>query len=1123
MKDADKFNATSRRILACTIAAALFAPGISMAVTGQQLADGTELTLAPGEYDTSDIGLATLYARNSGSITADGGVVVNTTGLQAYGAWTTGVGSSLVFNGGSISTSGQATHGVYNSFGGTVTLGADASGTGTTITTAANNAYGLFNTAANGPSSLSATNLTINTSGANGVGAYNTAGSMSLTDSSVLTTGAGSIGISTAGGGQTNLTNVNVVTQGNSSSHAASFDGSTGATQAQITGGSYSTFGNQSHGILVTMGADVVLANTTVQTSGTSSYGVMLDKDGSSVTFNNVKISTSGNQSWGIWLVTPNAVVKMDDVTVTTTGASATAIDNYAADVELTGGNIITTGAGSHGLYASLEYGNNTVINGTNVDVLTEGTGSLGAFARRGAGISLTNSRITTLGNSAIGFNVDAMSTGSLVNTPVQTSGTQAHGVYSAGNTTVQGGTVNTFGDQAYGVAVATTNLASPGQLSLDNVNVFTRGVSSYAAAIGAGGGSLSVNGGLLSSSQAAVFGIVSSGAATTDIQLTNGAAAVSDSGVLMNVVNPDNQVNLTLDRNVVAQGDIVFDPSLTGDGAAPAANVNVVLSNGSQWNGATQGVVNDLSLDGGSVWMMTGDSSVGQLVLNNSSIQFAPPSSGDYKTLTVNGDFSGSGGIISMNTLLNEGGPLSNQQTDRLLITGDVTTTGTTLLAVNPQGTGASAPVDNGGVVGPGDGISLVQVGGTSRADAFALSNGYVAVGPYQYKLYAFGPGQTDPVQNALPSGELNWDYRLAPKYVEDPGNGGDPGDGGTGKPDPEGGGTPINPPVIDPPVQDLVAQLPSYIVAPTALLTYGDTLIDTLHQRLGEIRNTGQVDSRGGELFVRYIGSQQRYASSQRAYGYDFDQQINAVQLGGSLISLTNDASSLRLGWALDKGVTRVTPRVYDSEDSSFGRYDAHGVSAWMTWQQNNGFYVDAVVGGERYQGTVNTAVRGAVANIRASGWTASVETGYPFAMGGGWWVEPQLQLKHQSLSFNPFQDVDNINTQIQVGGSTSTRAGVRFTKTDNPLFSPYGRVDLIHASGGHSKTTASNPAWGELGTGTFDGGRLGNTVRVGAGASSRLTPYLSLYGEADYLHATSDYGTRGWQANVGVRFEF
>jgi outer membrane autotransporter protein len=523
------------------------------------------------------------------------------------------------------------------------------------------------------------------------------------------------------------------------------------------------------------------------------------------------------------------------------------------------------------------------------------------------------------------------------------------------------------------------------------------------------------------------------------------------------------------------------------------------------------------LSLESGSLWTMTGDSAVGQLALSDSAIEFAPSQNGNYKTLAVNGDLSGAGGAIGMNTLLNEGGALGNQQTDRLLILGNVTTTGAVLLDVTPQGIGAATASHSDGTVSPSDGISLVQVAGSSRADAFALKNGYVAVGPWKYSLYAFGPGQTDPAQNALGSGALNWDYRLASAYVEEPINNPDtPTDPDQITPD----DVPPDVPVHARPA--LVPQMPSYIVAPTALLNYGDAMIDTLHQRLGEIRDVTPTDPHGGELFVRYVGSQQRYSSNLgfADYGFGFDQQINALQLGGSIVSWTTDTSILRAGWAFDKGTTRVTPNAPDG--ASTGRYDAHGVSAWLTWQQANGFYVDAVLGGEHYQGDVDTQARNsAVANLRAASWTASVETGYPFALGNGWSVEPQAQLKHQSLTFNNFTDADGLYTQINVAGLTTTRVGARLTKTDNARFSPYLLADFIRTTGGSSQIDTSSSAWDA--SGVFSGGRLGDSYRLGAGATSQLTSHLAIYGEANYLHSTDSYGLRGWQANMSLRFNF
>jgi hypothetical protein len=933
MKDTDKFNGISRRLLSCTIAAMLFAPAISVATSGQQVADGTALALSPDDYETD--AKPALYILNGGSITADGGVVVSTTGLSGYGAWVRGADSVLVFNGGGIVTSGQDGHGVYVTGGGAATIGSDAVGIGTTISTSGAGTYGLYNSGS--LSRIDATHLTISTAGRTAHAVRNANGTVNLTDVNLVTTGAQADGIYADTGSHTNLNNVNVTTQGQAA-HAAYFDGTRGGAEGYITGGSYSTSGFGAHGVYATAGAYVSVADATIQTSGAAAYGVMLDQPGSGIDLNNVAISTSGAQSFGLWLIGANDVVTAQNFSVLTTGDAATAFNNRGTDATLTNGVVATSGIASHALYASQEYGTNTAIHGTELNISTQGSGSIGAYARLGAGISLTDSRITTYGDNGSGVDVEKGSTISLTNTPVQTSGSSAYGVYSAGTATIREGSILTQGKQAFGVAIA-----NGGQASLSSVDVVTQGAGAYAAVFGTGGGRLAMNGGTLSAEQSDVFGILGSGVTTSDIQLFNGVQAIGGSGVLINVANPDNLVSLTMDRNVAAQGDIIFDPAITSGDVIPPANVTVALSNGSQWTGATEYAVSDLSLASGSLWTVTDNSSVGQLALNDSSIQFTPPASDGYKTLTVNGDFSGTGGAIGMNTLLNEGGPLSNQQTDRLLIQGNVTTTGTTVLDVTPQGTGASAPIDKNGAVDATDGISLVQVGGMSRADAFALRYGYVAVGPYQYKLYAFGPGQADASQNLLPSGELNWDYRLAPKYVEIPvggdgdgkgdGGGGDgdhggDGDGedhggGSGVPDPAGGGTPVNPPP-----RDLVAQLPSYIVAPTALFTYGDALIDTLHQRLGEIRDTSPSDPHGGELFVRYIGSQQRYASSHGAYGYDFDQQINAVQLGGSLLSLTNDASSLRIGWALDKGSTRVTPRVFDSEDASFGRYDAHGV---------------------------------------------------------------------------------------------------------------------------------------------------------------------------------------------------
>src|ERR1700754_720370 len=83
---------------------------------------------------------------------------------------------------------------------------------------------------------------------------------------------------------------------------------------------------------------------------------------------------------------------------------------------------------------------------------------------------------------------------------------------------------------------------------------------------------------------------------------------------------------------------------------------------------------------------------------------------------------------------------------------------------------------------------------------------------------------------------------------------------------------------------------------------------------------------------------------------YGYDFDQQVNALQLGASIVTLDHDNGSVRAGWAADRGTTRVTPKAVDGDSTA--TYRADGFSTWLTWQHGSGLWVDGVLGGTRYR---------------------------------------------------------------------------------------------------------------------------------------------------------------------------
>ncbi|MET0937486.1 MAG: autotransporter outer membrane beta-barrel domain-containing protein, partial [Luteibacter sp.] len=599
-------------------------------------------------------------------------------------------------------------------------------------------------------------------------------------------------------------------------------------------------------------------------------------------------------------------------------------------------------------------------------------------------------------------------------------------------------------------------------------------------------------------------------------IALNRGAQLIGGNGVAIEVQATNSAFatisNSAIVGDMVATGGGVLDVDLVDAGASVSGRMTAVRA---------------LTQAAGATWHVAGDSDVASYTTNGGTMGFLPTGDATHHTTTVHGDFGGTGGVIAMNSELNQGGALANQASDRLLIEGNVTTSGATEIVVTPTGAGALTDANRNGAVDANEGLSLVQVAGNSRADAFVLRGGYVAAGPWQYTLHAFGPGEVDAAQNALATGALNWDYRLGNRFVCEGGNECVEPE----RPDPEGPEPPVDPtvppvdpgvPPVDPGVppvgpgeegrESVVPQVPSYLSAPAALLTYGDMMNDGLHQRLGDIRQGDSHDPVGGEVFARVLGGQLRYTSnlSFERYGYDFDQQVNAIQLGGSLIALDGDYGTLRAGWALDHGTTRVTPKAADG--SSAAKYRASGTAAWVTWQDGNGLWVDGVLGATRYRGDIGTDLRGAdVARLRAHGWTVSVEAGLPIAIGDAWTVEPLLQVKHQSLTFRDFVDADDLDVRLGTARQTTTRIGAQVSRSVDPVFTPYARVDLSHTNNGQVAADVSSDAWDIASR--FASGRVGNTYRAALGATSQLGRHVQLYGEGYYQHFMGGYGMRGW----------
>lgn len=101
-----------------------------------------------------------------------------------------------------------------------------------------------------------------------------------------------------------------------------------------------------------------------------------------------------------------------------------------------------------------------------------------------------------------------------------------------------------------------------------------------------------------------------------------------------------------------------------------------------------------------GAIFTLNGD------LINMGTITSGSSSSTPGNTLYVDGDYTGNGGSLYLNTVLGD----DDSATDKLVITGDAS--GTTDLYINGIGDGAQTT----------NGIEVVDVGGVSTSDAFVL-----------------------------------------------------------------------------------------------------------------------------------------------------------------------------------------------------------------------------------------------------------------------------------------------------------------------------------------------------------------------------------------------------------------
>ncbi|KQV85631.1 hypothetical protein ASC87_08095 [Rhizobacter sp. Root1221] len=625
---------------------------------------------------------------------------------------------------------------------------------------------------------------------------------------------------------------------------------------------------------------------------GSGNQGVFAQGNSSLITLNGTVDLTMGSGaafSPGMRASAGAALVANGDVTIHVAGDSRS--DAIAADasaqVTLNGAlSLTTSGVQASGLKvtsaASINYNGQATfdvrgVNGSGIRAVTGGIANAGESSTTSINVTGVN-----------GAGVSSRDAGSQVNLAGTTridvgAATQANfpsgnlEPYAAGLLADAGGAITATG----ALQLSTTHATSYGALLLrDGVSISANG-----------GGSISTAGtalGFLSGANQAAslegFDIrnasgdliqVDGATGDTALALSNSTATAAAGSRLLGV-GGNSAFTLTANRS-----------SLSGDMAADAGSAVVVnLRDASTLTGAVDRAA--LNIDATSSWTLTGNSTLSRLTLAGRIGFQSPGASLVPRTLTVNGDWTGQGGVVQLNASL--GGSAS--PADRIVISGGAASGSTTLQVRNVDGLGAATT---------GDGILLVEAvnGATTTAqgskDAFALSGGHVDAGAYEYRLYA---------ADAVGEGE-NWYLRSAYR-----------------------------------------AEVPLTTALPAQLRQADLAMLGNLHRRRGDEAGAGL----GRRAWARAVSSDLdiRQGGSVGAHSLG---HVSGVQAGTDLLADGNWRAGLYAGFldgAVDvSGNSRgATGPVGSTAVQS--RY----VGGYATWAEASGLYADAVLQAGRHR---------------------------------------------------------------------------------------------------------------------------------------------------------------------------
>ncbi|SCW96502.1 autotransporter outer membrane beta-barrel domain-containing protein, partial [Ancylobacter rudongensis] len=463
---------------------------------------------------------------------------------------------------------------------------------------------------------------------------------------------------------------------------------------------------------------------------------------------------------------------------------------------------------------------------------------------------------------------------------------------------------------------------------------------------------------------------------------------------------------------------------------------------------------------------------------------------------LTINGDYVGGGNLL-IDTYLGA----SDSPTDVLVINGNVAAESTTTIYVNNTNPGEGIYTGTG----LGQGIKVVDVSesGVSPDDAFQLARNTVSgerevmAGAFSYRLYQDPDNEMTFSRSSEDTGAGDWYLRAG-----------------------------------------YTAQATGYASAPSAMQRHFYAGLDTLHKRLGEVRQQDQLEGRNADLAQASVEKAPAYqpvpapkfqmwgrgGGADLSYdvsgGWDFSQQTWGLQAGGDY---TFDYNDWRItagafggyGWSdVDVG----------GDWTSWGGSSSMDINGWnagiyasirqVGLVPGAGFYTD-LVGKVDVLDLDIASSSNVTANTDATVWGGSIEMGYGFELSNGWVIQPQAQLAYASASQDSYYD--SIGTYISPGDAESLigRLGLQvqstFVMETGQTITPYAIFNVNSEFLGDNKTNVAGTVLTSDINGTW--------FNAGLGFTADLNGSVALFGTGEY-----NFGdVQGWAGQGGVKFRW